>query len=127
MITGQKIRIVRLLRDVSTKEMAAKLSIDDSSYLRMERGQTKLTEEKVEKVLDALGFTREFVDQIQDIQNYYNSFNDNSQGNFIQNQSILQSNPDEREFLIKSIDSTQHLLEQNAKLLKELLEFLKKS
>ncbi|HLP32503.1 MAG TPA: helix-turn-helix domain-containing protein [Bacteroidia bacterium] len=127
MITGQKIRIARQLRDVSTKEMAAKLSMDDSSYLRMERGQTKLTEEKVEKVLDALGFTREFVDQIQDIQNYYNSFNDNSQGNFIQNQSILQSNPDEREFLIKSIDSTQHLLEQNAKLLKELLEFLKKS
>ncbi len=38
MITNKQIRRARLMRDISIKEMAIKLNIDESTYSRLERG-----------------------------------------------------------------------------------------
>ena len=64
MITGSKIKMVRQLKNVSTKALADELNIDISSYLRIERGDVKLTEQKAEIILKTLGVSREFVEQL---------------------------------------------------------------
>lgn len=120
MITGHKIKLARLLKDVSVKELSDKLGMDDSAYSRIERGETKLTEEKTEKILQALNMKREFVEHIQDFQNYNNTFNDQSTGNFMQNQHNTYTTTEEK------IDAIHALLHQQTQLLNTLIEYLKK-
>ncbi len=69
MITGSKIKLVRQLKNVSTKTLADELNIDISSYLRIERGDVKLTELRVEIILKTLCVTREFVEQLHNFSN----------------------------------------------------------
>lgn len=67
MITGSKLKLVRQLKKVSTKSIAYELNIDISTYLRIERDEIKLTEERTEIILKTLGVTRDFVLQLHSI------------------------------------------------------------
>ncbi len=67
MITGSKLKLVRQLKKVSTKSIAYELNIDISTYLRIERDEIKLTEERTEIILKTLGVTRDFVLQLHSL------------------------------------------------------------
>jgi len=67
MITGSKLKLVRQLKKISTKTMAYELNIDISTYLRIERDEIKLTEERTEIILKTLGVTRDFVLQLNSL------------------------------------------------------------
>ncbi len=47
--------------------MAYELNIDISTYLRIERDEIKLTEERTEIILKTLGVTRDFVLQLNSL------------------------------------------------------------
>jgi transcriptional regulator with XRE-family HTH domain len=110
MITGSKLRRFRKIKDFSIKEMANKLGMDESSYARLERGITKITTEKEERVLQTFGITHEFLDSIENTLNYTNNFHDYSNGNFHNQQVIIEKNDD----LLKSILSTLSSIEAQA-------------
>lgn len=69
MITGHKIRLARQLKNIPAKEMADLLDIECCSYSRLERGDTKLTETRIEAILQILKVNRSFVEHIEGSEN----------------------------------------------------------
>lgn len=67
MITGYKIRLARQLKGIAAKAVADEMDLDYSTYSRIERGQTKLTEDRVELILKALQTDRATVENIENI------------------------------------------------------------
>jgi transcriptional regulator with XRE-family HTH domain len=51
----EKLKAMRLYRDWSQEEMAAKLGYSTNGYAKIERGQTDIKVEKLEKIAEALG------------------------------------------------------------------------
>lgn len=89
MITGHKIKLARQIKNISPKAMASELNIDDSTYLRLERGETKLTEERIQQILNKLGVKREYLEQLSDTVSYNNTNNDN--GSFVNTHQYYES------------------------------------
>ena len=54
MKTGEKIRKIRQLKDFSQSYMAAKLGISQNHYSRLERGETKIAQERLEQIAELL-------------------------------------------------------------------------
>lgn len=52
---GEKIKMIRELRGFSQEHMASKLDMGQNSYSRIEKNQTKLTAEVLEKIAKELG------------------------------------------------------------------------
>lgn len=52
---GEKIRMIREIRNYSQEHMADRLGIKQNSYSKIENNQTKLTTEMLQKIADALG------------------------------------------------------------------------
>ena len=59
MDNNEKSRRVRKTKDISQKEMAAKLKISQSTVSKRETGRIKLTETKMKEIADSLGVTPE--------------------------------------------------------------------
>jgi transcriptional regulator with XRE-family HTH domain len=51
----EKLKAMRLYRDWSQEEMAAKLGYSTNGYAKIERGETDIKVEKLEKIAEALG------------------------------------------------------------------------
>jgi len=51
----EKLKAMRLYRDWSQEEMAAKLGYSTNGYAKIERGETDIKVEKLEKIAKALG------------------------------------------------------------------------
>ncbi len=125
MITGNKIRTIRQLKHIPIKDMASRLEMDESTYSRLERNETKLTEERVDKILHILNISRESVEQFDNKINYLKTFNDNSNSNIINNQQ----NQNIGEELIKNQNKIFQLIErqitQTSAFQNELLKLIK--
>ncbi|MCU0422131.1 MAG: helix-turn-helix domain-containing protein [Bacteroidia bacterium] len=67
MITHKQLRRARLLRDYSIKEMADKLNIDESTYSRLERGEIKISTQRLSEILVILNMNYEFLLRIETI------------------------------------------------------------
>lgn len=57
MYTGQKIRILRILRQVRQTEMARKLGISQPSYSALEK-RSKISEKRAKEILAILKFSK---------------------------------------------------------------------
>lgn len=105
--------------------MASRLEMDESTYSRLERNETKLTEERVDKILHILNISRESVEQFDNKINYLKTFNDNSNSNIINNQQ----NQNIGEELIKNQNKIFQLIErqitQTSAFQNELLKLIK--
>ncbi|MEZ5673021.1 MAG: helix-turn-helix transcriptional regulator [Thiotrichaceae bacterium] len=77
----EKIKIIRLCRDWSQEEMAAKLGYSPNGYAKIERGETDIKVEKLEKIAEILGI------ELQQLLN----LNDKNIFNIIDNSSPLGS------------------------------------
>lgn len=124
MITGNKIRIARHLRKITVKEMAAKLDMDDSTYSRLERGETRLTEDRVERILQALEMSREFVEQLEEHINFNNTYTDNPNGNFVNTQYADFTNKESSQLLQQTIELLQKQIENQNKLIEAMFNVL---
>lgn len=56
---GNKIRIFRQIKGYSQEAMAENLGISHTAYAKMERGESKITEEKLQKIAALLGIGTE--------------------------------------------------------------------
>ena len=81
MNNNEKTRRVRKTKDISQKEIAAKLNISQSAVSKIERGHTKLTETKMQKLADSLGVTPEEIKDFTSKGVYVNIEGDNSGSN----------------------------------------------
>src|SRR6478609_2165681 len=55
MKTGEKIRLIREIKQISAKQMADDLDMSLSGYHKIERGDVKLTTDKLEVIAGVLG------------------------------------------------------------------------
>jgi transcriptional regulator with XRE-family HTH domain len=56
---GHKIRVGRQIKGYSQEVMADLLGISPTAYAKMERGETKVTEEKLSQIAEVLGIDKE--------------------------------------------------------------------
>ena len=128
MITGSKLRRFRKIKDLSIKEMANQLEMDESTYSRLERGETKITNEKEEKVLKTFGITHDFLDNIEDAVSYSNTFQDQSyvSGNFINHQTITEKNAEVLATLLNTMASIEAQIASQTVTNAKLIELLDK-
>ncbi len=126
MITGAKLRRFRKIKDLSIKEMANQLEIDESTYSRLERGETKITTEREEKVLKTFGITHDFLDNIEDAVSYSNTFQDQSYGNFINHQTITEKNTEVLTTLLRTMASIETQIATQTQANAKLIELLDK-
>ncbi len=52
---GEKIRILREIKGISTKDMSSELGMTQAGYLKIERDEVDINTEKVEKISNKLG------------------------------------------------------------------------
>ena len=67
MITYKHIRRARLMRDISIKEMAIKLNIDESTYSRIERGAITISAQRLNEILVVFNMNYDFLLNIETI------------------------------------------------------------
>jgi transcriptional regulator with XRE-family HTH domain len=67
MITNKQIRRARLMRDISVKDMAIKLNIDESTYSRLERGEINISAQRINEILVVFNMNYDFLLNIETI------------------------------------------------------------
>lgn len=106
---GNKIKNIRELKNLTQEYMAERLDISQSAYSKLEKGDIKVSQEKLSQIADILEVKPEDISSF-DSQKYFNSFNNVKGSN---NGSIIIGTDEE---LIKG------LYEDKILLLEKLLE-----
>lgn len=86
MKTGEKIRLIREIKQISAKQMADDLDMSLSGYQKIERGDVKLNTEKLEEIakqlgvdskdlLDSSNITFHITNNAQSTNGYHNTIN----------------------------------------------------
>ena len=112
---GDKIKMIREIRGFSQEHMASRLDIAQNTYSRIEKNQTKLTAELLDKVAKELGVSPIDILSTEPAIVNFGTVHGTLQGN-IENFYTYQ-----KEFLETIKGSIDALLEQN-KLLMKILE-----
>ena len=110
---GNKIKNIRELKNLTQEYMAERLDISQSAYSKLEKGDIKVSQEKLSQIADILEVKPEDISSF-DSQKYFNSFNNVKGSN---NGSIIIGTDEE---LIKG------LYEDKILLLEKLLETTEK-
>ncbi len=72
MKTGEKIRLIREIKQISAKQMADDLDMSLSGYHKIERGDVKLTTEKLETIAGVLGVeAKDLLDSVNLVYNFH--------------------------------------------------------
>lgn len=129
---NEKIRSLREEHDFSQEYMAEKMAISTNTYGKLERGETRLTIDKLEKIASILGM--DLIDLIQEEdKNIAYQINNNSSAinavTITGGVEELRSMLNENEKLQIIISHKQEIIDkqkQEISLLKEMLELLKK-
>ena len=106
---GNKIKNIRELKNLTQEYMAERLDISQSAYSKLEKGNIKVSQEKLSQIANILEVKPEDISSF-DSQKYFNSFNNVKGSN---NGSIIIGTDEE---LIKG------LYEDKISLLEKLLE-----
>ncbi len=106
---GNKIKNIRELKNLTQEYMAERLDISQSAYSKLEKGDIKVSQEKLSQIANILEVKPEDISSF-DSQKYFNSFNNVKGSN---NGSIIIGTDEE---LIKG------LYEDKISLLEKLLE-----
>ena len=71
---GNKIKNIRELKNLTQEYMAERLDISQSAYSKLEKGDIKVSQEKLSQIADILEVKPEDISSF-DSQKYFNSFN----------------------------------------------------
>jgi len=111
---GNKIKNIRELKNLTQEFIAEKLDVSQAAYSRMENGETKITDEKLNQIAEILEVKPEDIKEF-DSQKYFNSVGNVDGDNNYNGIYIAESDTD----LIKK------LYEDKITLLEELLNLTK--
>ncbi len=103
MHTGAKIRGIRLLKNLSQENMAEMLDMSILAYGNIERGKTKVSEERLQQIAEKLDVSP---DDILDFSDKVNNFFDQCNGTFVQTNGGEQTynyNPKKEELEIEKL------------------------
>lgn len=120
---GEKITLMRTLKGLTQEEMAEKLSMSTTGYAKIERGETKLQNPRLEKIADVLGM--ELSDLLSfDTKNVFNFSPENCTHNHFAQGYILLTETQ----CVHELEKAHFMIEQQNKeivYLKEIIELMK--
>lgn len=122
---GRKISRIRELRGMKQETLAEELGISQQSVSTIEQSET-LEDEKLEKVAKALGVTKEGIENFseENVVNFFNNFNDNSENNGAFYASHCTFNPIDK--LVEAYEENKKLYERLIKVEQEKTAYLEK-
>lgn len=127
---GEKVSLMRTLKGLTQEEMAVKLNMSTTGYAKIERGETKLQNPRLEKIADVLGIA--LTDLLNfDAQNVFKaSFHDqcsyNSQNVIYINSAIeLTHELEKMRVKLEAKDKEVELLNEQLNQLKEIIGLMK--
>jgi transcriptional regulator with XRE-family HTH domain len=119
---GEKITLMRTLKGLTQEEMAEKLSMSTTGYAKIERGETKLQNPRLEKIADVLGM--ELSDLLNfDTKNVFNFAENWTHSNLVNSTIYLTETQCAHE-----LEKAHLMIEQQNKeivYLKEIIELMK--
>jgi transcriptional regulator with XRE-family HTH domain len=111
---GSKIRIIRVLKNISAKEMATLLNMSQGNYDKIEREEIDVSEENLAILAKELGVTVEFIKKFR--KEYFFPSNNHQEENAQYNTQYLVNSPS---------DKMLALLEQTIQSMKEEIAYLR--
>lgn len=127
---GEKLSLMRKLKGLTQEEMAEQLSMSVTGYAKIERGETKLQNPRLEKIAQVLGVKIKDLFDLEgkNIFNFNGSFHDQSvQYQYYLNSAIeLTQKLEKMEVIIKAKDIEIEYLKQQVADLREMIEALRK-
>ncbi len=115
---GHKIRIGRQIKGYSQEVMAELLGISHTAYAKMERGETKVTEDKLSQIANVLGIEKE------DLKNFDEKMIFKNFNNILNSANSSQYNNDfenERKAYLQTIELLKAQNEQQQAVITQLL------
>ncbi len=124
---GEKIRILREIKGISSKEMSADLEMTQAGYLKIERDEVDINTEKIEKIASILGikphellsFDEKYVFNNYSTNEYYNAGLNTVNYHFPEEMKKLYEDK------IKLLEEKIEAFAESKKLLNEKIEVLK--
>ncbi|MDY3520051.1 helix-turn-helix domain-containing protein [Riemerella anatipestifer] len=117
---GYKIKNIRELKNLTQEYMAERLDISQAAYSKLEKGNTKISEEKLNKIAEILDVNPEDITDF-DNKKVLNSFN-NVKGN---NNGIITCNEKDIILIRRLYEDKINLLEKLLQKAEEEIEHLK--
>lgn len=114
MNTGEKIRKIRFLKGLSQEYLASKLGISQNSLSKIELGETKVSEERLNQLSKILELSPEEIINFDDKHYFQNN-------NSLQYDSKLNNSHLDHEELISAYKEQIKLLKEQCSVFKELL------
>jgi transcriptional regulator with XRE-family HTH domain len=111
MLIGEKIRKIRGLKGFSQDYLASKLQITQNAYSKMERGETKISDERLTQISNVLEIPKESIEQFSEkiFVNMANNKKSNENIRIETNEII----PKHYEIEVERLNQRITLLEQN--------------
>ncbi len=124
---GEKVGLMRTLKGLTQEDMAAKLNMSVTGYAKIERGETKLQNPRLEKIAEALGI------ELKDLLNFDEKFifNISSRDKSVQCQYYISSaveltqELEKMRVMLEAKDKEISLLNEQVSQLKEIIVLMK--
>ena len=126
---GNKIRKIREIKGLKQENVADKIGLSLSSYGKIERGEVKLSVERLSTIASAMELPMSAIlefDEGVNINFSANTFNENSHGGYYQNPHFNHQNVEELKSQIETLKGVIANLENIVQIQKELLAQLGK-
>lgn len=126
MTIGDKIRKIRILKDIKQETIAEKLGISAQAYSKLERDTTKMDVHRLASIAELFGMTVDDIERFDDAQIWVHLTNcENGQGSYhIVNNHYHQDSNSVRIEMEKVIEQYQKIIEQQQEIIKNLQEQL---
>lgn len=126
---GEKVSLMRTLKGLTQEEMAVKLNMSTTGYAKIERGETKLQNPRLEKIAEVLGIGMKDLINF-DTQNVFKaSFRDqclqHSQNIYINSAVELTHELEKMRVKLEGKDKEVELLNEHINQLKEIIGLMK--
>ena len=121
---GNKIRKIREIKGLKQENVADKIGLSLSSYGKIERGEVKLSVERLSTIANAMDLPINAIlefDEGVNINFSANTFNENSHGGYYQNPHFNHQNVEELKSQIETLKCVIANLENIVQIQKELL------
>jgi transcriptional regulator with XRE-family HTH domain len=126
MRTHEKLRVIRTFRGWSQDEMAEKLGYSVNGYAKIERGETQIKADKLEKIAEAMGVDFQQLLELNE-KNVFNIIdNGSSQHCIYLTETQCAHELEKSQLLLKERDKEVGYLKEENTRLKEIIALMKK-
>ncbi|MEN9849181.1 MAG: hypothetical protein RL368_1921 [Pseudomonadota bacterium] len=126
---GEKVGLMRTLKGLTQEDMAVKLNMSVTGYAKIERGETKLQNPRLEKIAEALGIELKDLLNFDEKNIFHASFNDQclqfSQNIYINSAIELTQELEKMRVMLEAKNKEISLLNEQVSQLKEIIVLMK--